>query len=96
MDKVRAELFRGELAIDDVVHQLEERVPEPILIQERHRLGMQAQPRPGQHLDRLFQRSDTAWQGHERIAFIKHHLLARVHVLDDAMVDLFVNTFLVQ
>src|SRR5215813_9203743 len=71
---------------DDLVDQRAERRPIAVDVQEQDRLVMQLQLPPGQHLERLVERPETAGQDDEGVGQLEHQALALVHAGDDAQV----------
>ncbi len=70
---------------DSLLHPLEQseqRVPIAVDIHEHDRLGVLAELRPGELLDELFQRAETAGQRHEGVGLDEHQMLALMHVVD--------------
>ena len=55
-------------------------------VQKRTGLAVTPKLSPGPHLEELFQRTDTAWQGDEPIRQFGHQRLALVHRGDDPQV----------
>ena len=65
------------------VEEREQRLEEAVDVEEHDRLGEQAELVPGQHLERLVQRSVAAGHGHEAVGQLGHPGLALVHRVDD-------------
>ena len=69
-----------------LLEQLTERLPEIGDVEDQDRFLVPAELRPGQLLDQLFKRADTARKRDEGIRALEHHALALVHVgRDDAL-----------
>src|SRR5580704_9499643 len=79
----RLEAFANEPFDPHVCEQGEQRAPKAADIRDEDRLCVAIELDPGQLLDQLFQRADSAWQGDKSVGAIEHRLLAFVHVLDD-------------
>jgi len=63
--------------------EVEKRLPVPVHVDEVDRFFMQAELRPGQHLEELVERPRAAGQNGDGMGIHVHHLLALVHVLGD-------------
>jgi len=66
-----------------VVHQLQQGRPEIVDIDDNDGLLVQAQARPAEGFNDLFQSADAAGQGAESVRLFEHDHFAFMHVLND-------------
>jgi hypothetical protein len=68
---------------DGMVDEGNQRLPVAFDIDQEDRLGVQAELRPGQHLEEFVERAGAAGQDRDRVGVHEHDLLAFVHGLGD-------------
>ena len=73
-----------EALVDRVTEEPVDRIVIAADVQESHRLGVNAELGPGEHLERLFEGAEPARQRDEPIGERGHGRLALVHAPDDA------------
>ena len=77
-------MFRFEEAIlDRSIEPNQQRIKEPVDIQEADRLGMVAKLGPSENLEQLVGGSEAAWQGGKTVGQVGHQGLTLVHGADD-------------
>src|SRR3546814_818224 len=74
---------RGEASVHHMVQQREQRAPIAVDVDHDHRLVVLFELAPGDDLQRLVERADTARQHQEGVREVEHALLADVHAVDD-------------
>src|SRR5437870_461940 len=77
-------MFRFDEAVEDgLVEPGEERVKEPVDIQEADRFLMIMKLGPSENLEQLVGGSEAAWQGGKTVGQVGHQGLTLVHSADD-------------
>src|SRR6185312_14025369 len=76
----------GEAVRDGMLEEVDERRPISRDVGDDHRLAVQAELPPGQHLDGLVERAEAAGQYRESVGQLEHALLALMHAGDDDQV----------
>ena len=85
----RAEIGTGKLAVDEMIEQFHQWIPEPLQIGQNDRMGVAFELRPGHHFHRFFQRADAPRQRDKSVRHLEHPLLSFMHGLgDDQLADL--------
>src|SRR5690606_18842717 len=68
---------------DQVIDEVQERVPVTVEVNQHDRLVVQPKLPPGQNLERLVERAEAARQDGKGVRQLDHQALAGVHAVDD-------------
>ncbi len=75
--------MRGKTRLDNVIHQIEQRLPESANVDDDDWLVVHSQLTPGNDFKGLVQSAESARQHGDRVGVPEHHLFPNVHVFDD-------------
>ncbi len=81
-DDQRFLLRFDEPLVDGVPHQSREGRVEPPRVEQAHRLDMQSELCPGDHLEQLLEGAVSTWQAHKCVGQLAHDRFAGVHRVD--------------